>query len=125
MTHSTQAFDFNCCRSGNCCRTGHGQVWLKEEEMEGMASEKKMTLEAFVRMHVRQVDGRFSIREAEHGRCSLLEGLNVCSVYEARPEQCRTFPFWPSLLKGGKALAAAAAYCPGLKIRKRGERHHV
>ena len=36
MTHSTQAFDFNCCRSGNCCRTGHGQVWLKEEEMEGI-----------------------------------------------------------------------------------------
>ena len=125
MLDSSPPFDFSCCRSGNCCRTGHGQVWLEEEDMKGMASAKQMTLEAFVRLHVRQVDGRFSIREAEHGRCSLLEGLNACAVYETRPEQCRTFPFWSTLLEGGEALKKAASYCPGLDIHKQEGTHDV
>lgn len=81
-----------------------------------MAAAAGMTAEAFAGRHVVRVEGRWSLRERPDGRCSLLEGLNDCTIYRARPEQCRTFPFWPSILAGGEGLRRAAAVCPGLEI---------
>ncbi len=109
-------FRFECHRCGHCCRTGHGRVWFEEEELAPMAAARGMEVEAFVRLHVVAVDGRLSLREGPHGRCGLLEGLCDCSVYEARPAQCRSFPFWPAILEGGSALLDAAAYCPGIQL---------
>ena len=63
-----------------------------------------------------RVGERLSLREGANGACCLLEGLSECSVYDARPDQCRSFPYWPSILAGGEALGEAAAYCPGLEV---------
>lgn len=109
-------FRFACTRSGRCCRIGHGRVWVAAEDLPRLAAARGMELAPFVARHVVRVEDRLSLCEGADGRCSLLEGLNECSVYEARPERCRSFPFWPEILAGGAALAAAAAYCPGLEI---------
>jgi Fe-S-cluster containining protein len=56
-------------------------------------------------------------------RLSLIERPNKdcvfwkdgCSVYEARPLQCRAFPFWPSILKNFSGTwKSAARNCPGM-----------
>lgn len=68
---------------------------------------------------------RLSLREREEGsggRCILLEGHNDCSVYEARPEQCRTFPFWESILSDPAAFERARAVCPGIAVRAAADR---
>ncbi|HCA49055.1 MAG TPA: hypothetical protein DEP12_01530, partial [Planctomycetaceae bacterium] len=36
-----------------------------------------------------------------------------CSVYHARPIQCRTWPFWDSNLKNEKSWEATCKECPG------------
>ncbi len=36
-----------------------------------------------------------------------------CTVYEARPTQCRTFPFWPELMVKGQ-YAQLKKLCPGV-----------
>lgn len=36
-----------------------------------------------------------------------------CSVYEARPTQCRTFPFWPEFMTD-KAWHKLGEHCPGI-----------
>lgn len=33
-----------------------------------------------------------------------------CMVYEARPEQCKTYPFWP-----GMDFKKEAEFCPGIE----------
>ncbi len=81
-----------------------------------MAAAKKMQLEAFVALHVARVGDKLSIREGAHGRCSLLEGSCECSIYQARPQQCRDFPFWDKLQTDREALERAARYCPGITI---------
>ena len=111
-------FEFECHRSGNCCRTGHGQVWVEEQDIPAMAAARGMTDKSFIEIHLRQVGDRLSIMEGPHGRCSLLEGLNECGIYTARPEQCRTFPHWPAILEGGEGLDAAMRYCPGLRRKE-------
>lgn len=37
-----------------------------------------------------------------------------CSVYEARPTQCRTFPFWPELMVNLKTYNEVKKDCPGI-----------
>lgn len=40
------------------------------------------------------------LRNREDGSCILLDrDTNYCQIYEARPVQCRTYPFWPTLTR--------------------------
>jgi uncharacterized protein len=39
-----------------------------------------------------------------------------CSIYESRPTQCRTFPFWPELVFNQEKMAEASQTCPGIGV---------
>lgn len=83
-----------------------------------------MTVEAFARAHLVRVNegargAALSLREVagsgdSGGECSLLREGRECATYEARPRQCREFPFWPSILEDRSAFERARAVCPGI-----------
>jgi Fe-S-cluster containining protein len=119
-------FRFACRRSGRCCTVGEGHVYLAPGEDRTLAEALGMALEAFRARFVRLVVDprtqapREALREAEHlppgnGRCALLEGHNHCSVYAARPEHCRRFPYWDSVLEGGAGFERALETSPGIE----------
>jgi len=109
-------FHFSCQRSGNCCRVGTGHVWIEEKDLPRYADLTGTSVEAFVGLNVVQVGERLSLRERADGRCILLDGHNRCLIYEQRPAQCRSFPYWPELLSDPIALKRAAQYCPGIQL---------
>ena len=37
-----------------------------------------------------------------------------CKIYPVRPTQCRTFPFWPEIVKSPTSWKIAATECPGM-----------
>ena len=39
----------------------------------------------------------------------------ACQIHPVRPEQRRTWPFWPELLKKPEQLADAMRRCPGIE----------
>ena len=43
----------------------------------------------------------------QHG-CIFLSEMGQCSIYEHRPIQCRTYPFWPSLLEDRESWESEA-----------------
>ncbi len=43
-----------------------------------------------------------------------MQARRVCGIYEARPLQCRTWPFWPENLDTKQAWAAETRKCPGM-----------
>ena len=53
------------------------------------------------------------LTERGHDCVFLRDGVR-CEVYEARPIQCRTFPFWPRNLKTPEAWHEAARECEGI-----------
>jgi len=61
-------------------------------------------------------------RETEHGfDCVFLDrqtipGKAICSIYEARPTQCRTWPFWPENLRTKRhwETVKLRTPCPGM-----------
>ncbi len=51
-------------------------------------------------------------------RCPFLEDgrTTACRIYTARPEHCRTWPFWDELCRSPRALREAARLCPGIEL---------
>ncbi|MHA1726291.1 MAG: YkgJ family cysteine cluster protein, partial [Promethearchaeota archaeon] len=37
----------------------------------------------------------------------------TCAIYEARPIQCKTYPFWTSIFKDRGSLNYEKLHCPG------------
>jgi Fe-S-cluster containining protein len=116
---------FSCTMCGNCCTGPEGVVWFGAEEGRAMALRLGLAEDDFYRLHARRVGGRWSLRERvlDDGRhdCVFLDreaipGKAVCGLYEDRPAQCRTWPFWPENLTSRKAWQAAKkrAPCPGM-----------
>ena len=81
---------------------------------ERLAAALSLPVDEFGRRHLRRVGTRYALLEnSVTGDCVLLrEGL--CSVHDARPQQCRTFPFWPRNLVSPEAWRAAAEDCEGI-----------
>ena len=57
---------------------------------------------------------RKSLIEWANGDCVFFHGESrTCQVYDVRPRQCRTWPFWPSNLASPAAWEDTAERCPG------------
>lgn len=74
--------------------------------------------EEFLTQYCRQVDLgheiRVSLTEKENFDCIFWsQEKDGCSIYEGRPLQCQSYPFWPQLLNE-KAWQAEKQHCPGI-----------
>lgn len=108
---------FSCKRCSSCCRYDSGFVFLSEKDMEKLTARLKMDKNVFFQTYCRWVtdwEGKevLSLREKSNKDCILWD--NGCSVYEARPLQCRTFPFWESVISSAEAWKITASGCPGM-----------
>jgi Fe-S-cluster containining protein len=106
---------FECTACGKCC-VNHGEygfVYSSREEREALARHFNLSREAFEARYCDEVPGGLSFKSKDDACTFLREGK--CSVYELRPSQCRTFPFWPELV-GDKDTwdRDVASFCPGV-----------
>lgn len=105
---------FECTQCGACCSGEPGHVWVNAEEIAAMARTMEMEDDAFRKQFVRRVGSRFSLVEYPDGDCIFLEPkTRHCMVYDSRPIQCRTWPFWASNLKSERTWKEACDVCPG------------
>lgn len=83
-----------------------------------MAGTRQMDIALFARQYVRQVQGRLSLQErainGEHFCCFFDPVARRCTIYESRPRQCRTFPFWHQFKEEPQTLLIE---CPGVSLR--------
>ncbi|MBI1853585.1 MAG: YkgJ family cysteine cluster protein [Planctomycetes bacterium] len=104
---------FGCTQCGHCCSIP-GFVWVTEAEAAALATHLGLSLDAFGRRYLRRVGDRVSLVERSDGPCIFLGEDRRCTVYAARPRQCRTFPFWPGLVNSPETWAAVKETCPGI-----------
>jgi Fe-S-cluster containining protein len=105
---------FACTGCGDCCTGAPGFVWVNKTEIEALAKEVGVDVPEFERRYVRKVGIRKSLIEWGNGDCVFFDGKSrKCQVYNARPRQCRTWPFWPSNLASPDTWADAAERCRG------------
>lgn len=106
---------FQCQGSGQCCvsRGEYGFVYMTKMDRQRMASVLNMTTTAFTRKYCAKTDGVFHLKDGKGPECLFLVN-NRCSVYEGRPEQCRTWPFWSEVMNAKAWKKEVANYCPGV-----------
>ncbi|MCL4196311.1 MAG: YkgJ family cysteine cluster protein [Phycisphaerales bacterium] len=117
-----QGLSFQCTQCGHCCTGPTGFVWVSDDELRAIAQALGMAAAQVERDFTRLLHGRRSLTEVgtEHGfDCVFLDrdsqpGKALCCVYQARPAQCRTWPFWPENLRHIRDWQRAARTCPGI-----------
>ncbi len=105
---------FKCTQCGDCCTGAPGYVWVNKEEITNLAQLVGMGVEHFEAKYVRKIGIRKSLVEFPNGDCVFFDGESrKCTVYEARPRQCRTWPFWDSNIRTEAAWKTTCEVCPG------------
>ena len=105
---------FTCTQCGNCCTGAPGHVWVNNEEIAALAALVGLDPPAFEDQYVRSVGARKSLKEFPNGDCVLFDSqTRRCTVYSARPRQCRTWPFWDSNIKTQSEWELTCKICPG------------
>jgi Fe-S-cluster containining protein len=104
---------FSCTRCGACCTGAPGYVWVSPEEIQELATFRGETTEEFSAKFVRRVGNDYSLIEKPGGDCIFWDRNAGCTVYPARPKQCRSWPFWPENVKTARDWEHVQAVCPG------------
>ena len=105
---------FECTDCGNCGTGAPGYVWVNKAEIEAIARLVHVDLGTFEKKYLRRVGIRYSLVEFRNGDCVFFDPeKRTCGIYEVRPRQCRTWPFWPSNVRTPKAWQEMARDCPG------------
>lgn len=121
LTHKEfpYSFDANECSKcrGNCCIGESGYIWINKQEIENLAKLLNLSIEELGMNYLKKVGYKYSIVEkkiAQDNYACIFFDLEKrqCSVYEARPSQCRTFPFWDYFKKNEQEVYEE---CPAVK----------
>lgn len=108
---------FECTRCSRCCRHTPGYVFLSAKDVQRFTKALRIDREEFLRVYCRRVSlgiaDRISLREKPNFDCIFWEN-GGCSVYEARPLQCRAYPFWSANVSSPQAWEEQANQCPGI-----------
>lgn len=114
------SFDPNGCDTceGNCCIGQSGNIWINKTEIENLAKHLNITLDELRVKFIEKRGYRYSLKElklSQDNYACIFFDLNKkqCSIYEARPLQCRTFPFWDYFKQNKEEVIKE---CPAIKI---------
>ena len=109
---------FACQGSGKCC-VSHGSdryVYVTLEDRRRLAKTLGIPTRQFTRRYCVRHNGLFHLGTDEKS-CVFLDERR-CSVYEGRPTQCRTWPFWDGNLATPADWARAGVRCEGVNRGK-------
>ncbi len=121
-----QGLRFTCTGCGDCCTGAPGFVWINREEIADLARKVKLTPAEFEERYVRKVGIRKSLIEYDNGDCVFFDANSrKCAVYEARPRQCKTWPFWQSNVASEESWKQTCEACPGSDRGKLHSAEHI
>jgi Fe-S-cluster containining protein len=114
---------FECTRCCACCTGGPGSVLVSDDEIAALAAHEGLSDAEFRASHTRTLrGGDVSLREKRGNDCVFFERGRGCAVYDLRPRQCRTWPFWRSVVSSPESWSEETRDCPGMD---RGAHHAV
>ncbi len=106
---------FRCTGCGKCCTGSPGYVYLSPPDLAKLASHFHLSEEAFQEKYTRTVDESLALKDANGSFDCIFLKDNQCAAYDARPVQCRTFPWWIHHLRDPEDWQEAKERCEGIE----------
>lgn len=119
---SGEEFKWTCTACGRCCR-GPGAVYFTENDLskirqylnlDNPTKSNQQKWNNLLKRLVQKKQNNFFVHQTEDA-CMFLSEDNKCTIYEVRPLQCRTFPFWTSNFEDKESYKALRALSPGVR----------
>lgn len=122
---------FFCTQCSRCCRFEEGYVFLSAADLERLTvflgGDEEETIDRYCRWVPMGAVEQLSLREQRTRDCVFwIDG--GCAVYDSRPVQCRTYPFWRHIVDEPGGWEEEAAVCPGIgigRVWKKGDINHA
>lgn len=105
---------FECQGTGRCCtsRGSYGYVYFTLADRRRLAKHLGISTQSFTLRYCKKTNGNYHLKDYQ-GPCQFLKERS-CSIYEARPSQCRTWPFWPENMNARTWSKEIETFCPGV-----------
>lgn len=86
-----------------------------------ISNKLKIEKEELLKKYARWVPrpARWTLLEKPRGDdldCIFLENGKQCGIYDVRPVQCRTYPFWPNVVESPASWKEEQQSCEGIDI---------
>ena len=107
---------FKCQGSSICCisRRSYGYVYLSKKDLANIVNYFNISINLFKKKYCDYSDGYLHLKEIHsNGNCQFLDNKR-CTIYTARPTQCRTWPFWKENMNSKKWNKEILSFCPGI-----------
>jgi Fe-S-cluster containining protein len=119
---------FDCRRCSACCRGEPGHVFLTKPDLARLLKRLGLDYRSFFADYCIAVDTglgmALSLKEKPGFDC-VFWSEGGCTVYEDRPVQCSTYPFWSSILESRRRWNEEAASCPGVGVGELKSRTYI
>lgn len=111
-----KSISFKCVRCSDCCRIDPGAVMLTQDDLKKISSYLKISESQFIKDYCRPIykgiNKIVSLKEKSNYDCIFWN--DGCLIYEARPVQCQTYPYWTSIINSKENLLYEKKRCRGI-----------
>lgn len=114
-------FGFLVFGSGKCCTGASGFIFITKDDVLNISKKLEMEPEKFMKKYARWVPNlkKWSLIEKSLGEdfhCFFLSNGKTCDIYDVRPTQCKTYPYWPGVMKSEESWRDESIGCEGMRV---------
>jgi Fe-S-cluster containining protein len=116
-TKKSDKIGFKCTGCGNCCSGSSGYIWLNKQEQINISKKLNLPLKKFLEKYTFIAENKISLKEIKKKEndywCIFLEKNKKCKIYDVRPHQCKSYPYWKNVVDDKNYLEFVLQDCPG------------
>ena len=116
-----KAISFACTSCGKCCKSYKNQIKVYVNIAEALQISDHIDMDIkdfqqkYIEIHYDQDSNELiSLKSNDTKSNCIFLKENQCSIYQVRPTQCRTYPYWPQIMLDKASWLEEAKACEGI-----------
>jgi Fe-S-cluster containining protein len=103
---------FECTQCGECCERP-GMIYLDDDDIDRIATYLEIDEAEMKRDRLTHDHGTWVIKVTRRRKCCFYVDKK-CTVHPIKPQQCKSYPFWPENVCTAPEWREAKTHCEGI-----------